>query len=220
MRNTPELWSDFDGTAVGIKGKIDPRNWTKYPLPVIDGYADFLKGFGDYGGRIAGIVSRRPDIAPRRLATHRSIAKLGLQAYFGDPSKVLLTGSETTKAAHVLGEAAHARVGLIDDKPHRVGAEMIESLSANHSTESTHITLGAVRHDKQEEYMDRLLSFAEQHPSVGSIEEWKGGPRYDIIVGESRLCLVGLKPYSRTAGQVFVEDVIYNGNFRERFANS
>ena len=112
-----ELWSDFDGTAVGLKGKTDPRNWTKYPLPLKQGYANFLNGVHTSGVDIAGIVSRRPDIWPRRFVTHRSIAKLGLENYFND-TNVILAGSEFLKAQHVVARASNKQVGIIDDKPH------------------------------------------------------------------------------------------------------
>lgn len=197
-----ELWSDFDGTAVGIKGKTDPRNWAKYPLPILPGYTNFLDGVRSSGVDIAGVVSRRPDIYPRRYVTQRSITRLGLQGYFGD-GEVILAGSERQKAQHVVDRVGEARVGLIDDKPHRVGVELVHALSETAITGS--LTLGVVKHDKSIGYVQRLREVVDGIDGVEVDTALDG--RFDIAVGDATLRVVEMMPYSVEAGQHFAEKI-------------
>lgn len=212
MRCEPVLWSDFDGTAVEVVRKTNPRNWSKYPLEMVEGYHDFLNGFTYHGGRIGGVVSRRPDIAIRRAATRRSIADHGLQRYFDDSSQIVHTGSEIIKAAHVLNEATKAPVGLIDDKPHRVGSSIVSLLSAEggHNLDSP-IILGAVHNDRQDEYVDKFLTFSESVPDV-TVEE-QLSRRHKISVNDSYFFLYTLRPYSYATGRDFASGIcLENGH--------
>lgn len=203
--NGRELWSDFDGTAVGLKGKADPRNWLKYPLPLIEGYPDFLDGVRSEGIDSIGVISRRPNIAPRRKVTELSIATLGLTKYF-ENSSVVLAGSEAAKAAHVVERAKEASVGLIDDKPHRVGAEIIKLMGE--TDENLIITLGAVAHDKQAEYVGRLIGSAEE--TIMMEVEVPHYTSYRLWLGRSVLQVVQMEPYSVESGQHFAQHLVSN----------
>lgn len=199
------LISDFDGTAVAIMSKFDPRNWMKYPLPVIEGYLDFLRGAHLGGVEIAAIASRRPDILPRRIATARSVAKLGMDAYFGEGrGRVVLAGSERSKAEFVLAKSIGVPTGMIDDKPHRIGAELVEGmrrLSETPEVEERRILLGVVNHTRSEAYIRRFASDVQQ--SGGEVLDTDSGVR--VVVAEHTLDVVLLEPYSQQAGQQFAE---------------
>ena len=193
------MWSDFDGTAVELAGKMDPRNWLKYPLPMIPGYTDFLDGVEEGEVDIAGVVSRRPNIWPRRVVTERSIAQLGLSEYF-EGSHIHLAGSEIKKAGIVVARSIYADVGLVDDKPHRVGVEMIRVLEQFGLPAV--VKLGAVAHAGRTAYLDELKYRAEF--AGAAVDESHDG-QFNIAVGESTLRVVELEPYSFEAGQQFAE---------------
>lgn len=201
---TPQLWSDFDGTAVEIKGKLDPRNWLKYPLPIIDGYEDFLDGVTNGGMEIAGIVSRRPEI--RRLVTKKSIAKLGLQSYFPDSNKVHLMGSEDDKAGFIADKALRlGSVAMIDDKPHQFGLSLVESLDV-YPEPNMHrnVVLGVVNHSKSPEYIERFFDETSKNLWVNTAQADDGllvsGLGFNVHV-------VALDPYSYETGRSFAKIV-------------
>jgi hypothetical protein len=210
----PSLWSDFDGTAVKVLSKADPRNWAKYPIPKIDGYFNFLYGVRSMGVDVAGIVSRRPDILPRRIVTARSIAKLGLREFFKSPEQIVLTGSEAKKGAFVAEKSKATTVGLIDDKPHRVGPEILNKLLEEEpderqplSEQARRVALGVVSHPKSTEYTERFIDGVREQTDETGIKVversndhvfFLHGPNYGF-----ELSVVQLEPYSMYAGDVF-----------------
>jgi len=204
----PEVWSDFDGTGVIIAKKHNPRNWLKYPLPMIDGYADFLRGVQSGGVEIAGIVSRRPAI--RRTVTARSIAQLGLDEFFPGKHQVVLSGSETKKARHLVDRSEDRLVALVDDKPHRIGQELIDALAQTCDVPSAdqeshrQVILGAVHHSKSEEYFAKLGEHVAARDDVGYATNEQGlhirGSMFDLLV-------VQVEPYSHEAGLAFAREV-------------
>ncbi len=111
-----QVWSDFDGTAVTLARRISVHNALKYPLRLMPGYLDFLEGLRLGGAEIAGVISRRPDIRPRRFVTARSVARLGMVTYFPETKNLVLAGSERAKANHLLNQDNDKPLGLIDDK--------------------------------------------------------------------------------------------------------
>lgn len=197
------LWSDFDGTAVSIVRKTNPRNWSKYPLPIIEGYLDFLKGAQDSGIEVAGIVSRRPDILPRRLVTARSVAQLGMSQFFPAEKHIVLTGSEYAKAGFVAKDAMlFGRVGMIDDKPHKFGAAFAEYMLSDDIRHAATLVLGAVHTPSREEHLEKLAAWAT---NVNGVEVTSG--TQDLYIGhhEGRfgIRVIPLEPYSETSGQAF-----------------
>lgn len=212
--SNPVLLSDFDGTAVETAGPLDPRNWLKYPLPGVSGYADFLEGVQDEGVEIGGIVSRRPDIWPRRLVTARSISKLGLEQFFPGDEQVALTGDEAPKGALVVAEAQKGRpVGMIDDKPHSIGPSLIAALRETPlDTEIPEITLGVVNHGRSEEYMMRFIkSMRGRYSQTGvSVTERVNDHSFALRGADYRfqLNVFRLPNYSHESGQAFAQRLL------------
>jgi hypothetical protein len=210
--NRPELWSDFDGTAVGLASKFDPRNWAKYPLPLMAGYPDFLRGVMEEGVTIGGTVSRRPNIAPRRYVTRRSIVELGLAEFFTTAEHVILAGSELAKAIVVARQSKGERVvGLLDDKPHRVGTELVrlarkEIVPAKKYVRSFDVVVGAVSCAKRAEYNERLFDYALATEACNVSNP--NGDDLQIEANGSRLRVVCLEPYSYEAGQSFARQLL------------
>lgn len=157
-KNSPEVWSDFDGTAVETVGIANPRNWLKYPLAMIAGYSDFLSGINVSGSQVAGVVSRRPDIFPRRLATHLSMYDHDINRVL--KNNVVLTGSESKKGLFVAHKAMNTVVGLLEDKPHRIGVEVVKALSATVGEyEVAEVVIGVPQED---DAFDKIARFERQ----------------------------------------------------------
>lgn len=205
--------SDFDGTAVEIVPKWNPRNWTKYPLKMVPGYADFIRGAIDGGLENGGIVSRRAEWA-RKGVTDRTIRQLGLTSFFGDSKMVYLAGSETTKAKAVVYRASKVAVGVIDDKPHKIGVELVRELTERtvyNRRRYNPIVLGVVNHTSSEEYTDRLQVALGEVDGVCIDTDVAGdtftvyGPRLEAA--QFMLRVVQLGPYTLEAGQRFAQCV-------------
>lgn len=197
----PRLWSDFDGTAVELASKTTLQGWLNYPMVGIQGYGDFLRGAQGRGVEIAGVVSRRLNTYLNRRATIRTIADLGLSDFFGD-RQILLVNNENRKARHIVEQSQTTRIGIIDDRPHRIGAALLQELKSTPRGEVPHqIVLGAVMHEKTQEYIDRLVE-----ASVGygaEVAETPGG--YTLHNDATQITVVGLSAYSLECGQEFAD---------------
>jgi hypothetical protein len=199
----PQLWSDFDGTAVEGLRYYNPRNWTKYPLAGMPGYADFLRGVQSRGVEIGGVISRRPNIAPRRWATASTVAKLGLNEFF-NPYQIVLAGSEYDKGLFIAKESHKSPVGVLEDKPHRLARVFFEALRASRQdTFSSHpITLGVVAHSRTEEYIERMRETMLKSTPGAEISD--GTDAYFAIEGENySVRVVALSEYTEEAGSDF-----------------
>lgn len=207
----PVLWSDFDGTAVETVGLLNPRNWIKYPLEGVPGYAEFLEGVQEGGVAIGGIVSRRPDILPRRYVTDRSIAELDLEGFFPTADQRVLTGDEARKGIFVVEEAQKGRpVGMVDDKPHHIGPSLLAALIETPLDVSTPtITLGVVNHGRSEEYMMRFVEAERERRGEKrvSVTEKVNDHTFALRAPDYRfrLDVVRLPSYSGPAGEAFAE---------------
>ncbi|HEX5797683.1 MAG TPA: hypothetical protein VFX86_04830 [Candidatus Saccharimonadales bacterium] len=203
----PRLWSDFDGTAIGLAKNYDPRNWVKYWLPAIEGYADFLKGVQSTGVEIAGVVSRRP--AVRRWVTQRSIKELGFAEFFTNPDQVVLKGGEREKGRFVAEESHEGPVGMLEDKPHKLGVELLGALreASEHPRVSHHpILLGVVSHGQSQAYMRGLAeSVGRNHPDLSVDVSTPGKSSGDFTVTSEGFAVhvTQLEPYTEAAGQDF-----------------
>jgi hypothetical protein len=209
----PVLWSDFDGTAVETVGMLNPRNWAKYPLDGVPGYAEFLEGVQEGGVAIGGLVSRRPDILPRRLVTGWSIAEAGLEGFFPTEDQRVLTGDEARKGIFVVGEAQKGQpVGMIDDKPHHIGPSLLAALiETPHDVQTPTITLGVVNHDRSEEYMMRFIEATRERRGEGRVSVTERVNDHTFALRASdyrfRLGVVRLPYYSGPAGEAFAEQL-------------
>lgn len=204
----PRLWSDFDGTAVAIARKTNPRNWSKYPLPGLAGYVDFLRGVQTSGVEVAGVVSRRPDILVRRLATTRSIVRLGFLEFFGNSSQIVLAGSEEAKGRFIAEQSKNAPIGMLEDKPHALGKVLIGVMQGSDYPIFPHhpITLGVVNHPKSQEYIERLAEHAAGLEAVGvSTREVpsNAGLGFSLRSESLSIDVVQLEPYTELAGKAF-----------------
>lgn len=208
----PVLWSDLDGTAVVKKGKFNKHNWRKYPLPLIPGYVDFMRGVQAQDLHVAGLVSRRPDMAQRRRVTARTIAELGLDEFFDLPEQVKLTGSEKAKGLFVLERSRQTPVALVDDQPHKFGKVLLNALSdpeAQTHEDGHTIVLGVVQHKRSQDRTMRLLQYARDLDNTClRVEEF--ATRTNLLVGGIRLCtdqldlkIIQLPEYSAKAGESF-----------------
>lgn len=215
------LWSDFDGTAIKIARAryINPKNWLKTGLAGLPGYRDFLDGARDGGLEIAGVVSRRPDIAIRRYTTQLAINYQDLHPYFDPPAQVVLTGNEEAKAMHLVNEACDNPVAMIDDKPHKIGALLIDRLTSIHRLHVNdrdcvwppldRVTLGGVANKHQAEDIEELLTAVKASPGIDQVPRPEISA-HDIVLRESTnsnplLRVVALQPYSYKAGVQFAQ---------------
>ena len=195
----PIFHSDFDGTAVEVLPWTNPRNWSKYPLKGVPGYLDFILGVEDSGVEVGSIVSRRPDIAPRRWATDASLRDVASRQ-FERPGQVLLMGSEEKKAGRIASEAHKRVVGFIDDKPHKAGIEIARSLD-KFDVMPRRVVMGAVQHAKSWNNMEQLRTFAGNDGF--EIQELTISGGFSITNGNFVLEAIQLPGYSRDAGQTF-----------------
>lgn len=208
-----ELWSDFDGTAVEIASTVNPRSWSKYPLAGLAGYNDFLKGVRSTGVDIAGVVSRRPDILIRRMATARSISRLGFTELPTKPEQIVHTGSEEKKGQFIAERSQEVSVGMLEDRPHRLGAVLLGIMTEpmrHPKTPHCPITVGVVAHSRSQEYIDRLVERAASMAHAGlHVSELNDGIEPEAATGfllqtESiNLQVIQLNPYSQDAGEAF-----------------
>ncbi len=208
------LHSDFDGTAVKLRRLFDPRNWSKYPLEGIEHYGSFLLGAQLEGVRIGSVVSRRPDIWPRRWATARSIADLGLSDTFSEPGQMVLAGSEAAKGAFVVERAQEGMpIGFVDDRPHRIGPSLLAALTATpEQTPLAPITLGVANHGRSGEYMMRFIDEARGAPDETGISVVERIADHAFTLHDRderfRLDVVQLAPYSLDTGGRFAEQIL------------
>lgn len=204
-KKAPVLWSDFDGTAVEIARRTQPRNWSKYPLPMVQGYADFLQGASDGGVEIGGVVSRRPDIFVRRYATMRSVSRLGLQQFFPDKSQLVHAGTEQAKGAFVAHQAETRVVGMLEDRPHLLGAVLLGIFNEAVSSKRPHypIVMGVVaRGALSQGYVKRLEGLVAETPDSETTQTHTG-----FILQNEYTCLEveSLQAYSHMAGVQFAQ---------------
>lgn len=208
-----EVWSDFDGTAVEITGAANPRNWSKYPLAGLAGYNDFLKGIRSTGVGIAGVVSRRPDVFIRRMATAWSISRLGFTELPTRRDQIVHTGSEEKKGRFIAARSREVPVGMLEDRPHRLGAVLLGIMTEPaQSPKTLHhpITVGVVAHPRSQEYIDRLVERAASMTHAGlRVSELNDGIEPEAATGFLfqtellNLQVVQLNPYSQVAGEAF-----------------
>jgi hypothetical protein len=206
---TPRLWSDFDGTAVRKFGTSDPRNWTKYPLPGIPDYLEFIKGVQSAGVEFAGVVTKRKRVV-RQLVTNMSLNQLGYSDII-KPNMVEYAGTEERKGYFIALKSTEGAVGMIDDKPHKLGIAILEALAlplrATRDPSINPILLGVVpQFDKSQEYIEKLAEQAVTVPIDGLqvIETGSNGIAGLAIRAENLvLDVIQLAPYSQIEGKDF-----------------
>lgn len=208
----PIVHFDFDGTLVHIsEEKYSWQNFTKQDLPPVECAKEFLLGLISTRVDIGNIVSRRPNIWQRRSVTMRSIDQAGLSDFFDSKETVSLEGlvlpwwtSETRKAKRVVGDAEHRVTGMIEDKPHKLGLEMIRLMMKQGGVFEP-IVLGAVDHPEAESRVSKLADYVlkEFGKSVDITEDDGAMQFVKHSRGSFALEVVVLKPFSFEEGQDF-----------------
>lgn len=196
-----EFWSDFDGTAVKKLQLWDPRNSSKYPLPPMKGYTDFIEGVGSEVP-IGGVVSRRPNIAVRRWATNRSVKAMGLGEVF-PPERIIHTGGELAKAAFVSALSERGPIGMLED-----AARLVPDLAkiGAHKQEFGHpIVIGMVEHPKREQRIDAMAAEILKLLGTGVyLEEAIYGQGFSVHSNnEAHIHVIQMPPLGKPAGKEF-----------------
>ncbi len=203
---------DFDGTLVNIADEKNSwQNFTKSNLTPVEGARKFMQGLISTSVEIGNIVSRRPDIWQRRRVTMRSIDQAGLSDIFYLNESLNLEGvvlpwwtSETRKAKRVLLDAEHRVTGMVEDKPHKLGLEMIK-LMVKQGGVFEPIVLGVVDHPEAEARVTQLAECVlEDFGESVDITEGDGAMQFvKHSSGSFALDVVLLEPFSFAAGQDF-----------------
>lgn len=203
----PKLLSDFDGTAVRKYGYTNWRNWGKYPLPGIPGYLDFLAGVQEEGVDFEGVVTIRKEFW-RQGVTNRSLRKLGYTGVIS-PDMVAYAGTEEAKGRVVVNQSRETTVGMIDDKPHKLGIAMLDAVEASSRLSTYHpVLLGVVSHERSADHIERLVELAEGSEgdlpvSIGTSSPSRAWEDLAITKGPFTMHVRQLDPYSQAEGQQF-----------------
>ncbi len=201
--------SDIDGTAIELaKRKISLRNAMKYPLSPIENFHEFYRGVVE-SGPFLGYASARH--VWRRRATNRSLSQLDIKHESRPQDMAKLAGSllhprtsEAKKARHILGIAAsYDAFGFIEDRPHRLGNELITAIKARNwqpNSRPVNILLGAAPHNRTGEdiiSLNILFDCAANKDVTGEISRIGNT---GLRIGESALHFVRLQEYSYEEG--------------------
>ena len=210
----PIVHFDFDGTLVNLAGKkISWQNFTKVELEPVEHGVDFIDGISSVGVEIGNVVSRRPGIEQRLSATEGSIARAGLSKYFEGRSKLSLEGiilpwslSESLKALRVIQDAGSRVTGMIEDKPHKLGLEMLRIMMIQGEVLEP-LVLGVVDHPDAEKRVSKLVDAVRSEFDAGIIvsEEDRGFQFSRYTGGSFLLDVVMLEPFSFKTGVAFAE---------------
>lgn len=216
-RTNPEAVFDFDGTLVHL-AENPLQNMLKYPMYSQSNVHAFIRGIEQTGTKIGPIISRRPRYG-RTFVTNRAIADLGLSGWFGNDAGKILAGSisptrfrksEGLKAAAIIARADERVVGVVEDKPQKLGKELLTELTyAGRTLEP--IVLGAVDCPDTTSRIDELVSYAQKLSGV-EVEELHatdGNVMDGFEISRLRegahfvMKVVALAPFSLESGKTF-----------------
>ena len=212
-----ELWTDFDGTAVA---GCDLRNLSKRLLRDMPGFGDFLRGVqSSQGGEdkpdarveVAGILTMRPRILKR--FTTREIKRHGLREHFSSESQLFHVGRERPKAEFLVARSENARIGMLEDGPHRLAHNILNILATQENMTKTaerSILLGVVKHHKSQAYIDEFLNSSRKNFGDSVLSEFDyeadeglTSTGHRIKIGRATLEVVQLAKYSEVSGRCF-----------------
>lgn len=200
---TPILDSDFDGTAVVKCGKLNWRNSTKYPLPEMPRYHQFLDGFRERGGKTGNIITVRKEWL-RSAATRRSISNLGLTEYFNPDQDITYAGTEDDKAQAIVDRIGRA-YGFLEDNPQKL-VPRVAALMAEVEIPRKVITIGAVNHPDSQERVSEAISRTLDTVRKSEIN-YMNSVSTTIDIGRSAVHIVELDDYSFESGKRFADMV-------------
>ena len=218
---SPEALFDFDGTLMHLPHKFNLYGrMTKRGLYSKLGATDFIRGLISEGVEVGPIVSRRPPL--RMKTTRASIGAAGLTQFFPDASNVILAGStaslaearasEQNKARVVVEHAEHKVVGMVEDKPHKLGRLLIDELLEIDATREP-IVLGIVPSPKRDEMIKELVDYArtisglQYDQSVSQDGDLMAGHTF-AYTGDGphfTMQVTKLEPFSFESGQQFAK---------------
>lgn len=206
-----EVWSDFDGTIIESIPTNNITSWMRRPMGGIAGYEDFLRGIQLAEVSVEGVISRRPDSDLWQYFTQRSMARQGLGGYFRDAT-VHLLASERAKAEWVIDRSRDRVVGIIEDRPHRLGASLLGLLtSMPDDVVRRPIVVGAVQHSGTDLFFEKFLGQAEYLAGAGhdietTLNSFRAVDTNKVAISVEaenfRLDVVPLPKYSERAGIV------------------
>jgi hypothetical protein len=136
------------------------------------------------------------------------MARLGLLD-FVDKSQLVLAGSENAKAKRIADESTGSTVGVLADRPDKLGTTIVDSLInlEEPGTEARHsIVMGVADHPEANDSTRRLVELTAPFDDRLDIS----GSCYNGVVIEGSgflLNVVQLQPYSEYAGQEFADRV-------------
>jgi len=212
---SPIVHFDFDGTLVRVADrKYSRQNARKYPLQPVPGAIKFIEGFKSQGVDLGSIISRRPEM--RERITRVSLRDAELQGYFPDSyMDIRLMGqlfpwwkSEANKAQEVVRSAADRVTGMVEDKPHNLGHEMIKIMMAADAEQIFEpVVVGVVDHPDAEKRISKLVDGVRgEFGDTVTVDEENGGIQFSKHSGGSFLLdVVLLDPFSFAAGAGFGE---------------
>lgn len=200
----PRAWFDLDGTIIQIASGV--RNMTKSSrIPLVEGIGDFAQGVREGCVSIDGIVTRRRPLW-RNGVTRRTVNRYGLREMLGRDIQVKLTSDEPKKGAFLVARSLERPIGMIEDRPQRLGGVLLGALTAETATDASYsITIGVVPHDSAAERIEELSQVAMALPNVAYAENDYGG---FVVRGETfqnGLHVVALGGYTRQEGQIFAQ---------------
>lgn len=201
----PRAWFDLDGTIIQIVSGV--KNMTKSSrMPLIEGIGDFAQGVREGCVSIDGIVTRRRPLW-RTGVTRRTVNRYGLREMLGQDIQVKLMSDEPRKGAFLVARSLERPIGMVEDRPQKLGGVLLGALAAERATPDTNysITIGVVPHDSAAERIEELSQAAMALRGVEYAENDYGG---FVVRGETfpnGLHVVALGGYTRQEGQIFAQ---------------
>lgn len=167
-RATPEVLFDLDGTLIHLAERpYGVQNALKYPMYAKPEAHRFIQGIASTGTDIGPIISRRPRFG-RTMLTRRTMRDTGLSRWFSAKSDIQLAGSihpakfkqsEELKAQRVLEHSKRRVVGMVEDKPDKLGRLLLNGLVKRRATNEP-LIIGVAPSDRAPARTDQLIDFA------------------------------------------------------------
>lgn len=213
----PRLFLDNDGT---IGSGFDPRNLPRHFLRGMPGLNDFLVGVrlpqgSEYDPEarveVAGILTMRPPIF--KCLTSFEVRRYGLSEYFPNTNQLVHTGSDRVRARFLVTQSNTARVGIVEDGPHRLAPKILNVLATRQNlcvVAERSILLGVVEHTKSRVYTKKFLDWTWRNFGSSAIGEFDyemddnpSSVGHCVKIGSATLDVVQLGKYSQAAGERF-----------------
>jgi hypothetical protein len=107
---------------------------------------------------------------------------------------------------------------MLEDRPHKLGAKLLEILAAQHDTEDAterRILMGVVNHGKSQDHIAELIETAMLIAGNDSITQFDYEADEDLVntgyrikIGKATLEIVQLAQYSHSSGEHFARELV------------